>query len=119
MKSIILLITLTISTTSFATSWCYDDAQFAANDTMEALELCSSDLNLSKFKKLQRRVSSSSINPFYAKRIVKAMKDLAKFFYSDSYDIEDKAIRNCIRTVSRREYQELKKEVMEAMIMCQ
>lgn len=31
---IILLITLTISTPSFATSWCYDDAQFTVKEAM-------------------------------------------------------------------------------------
>jgi len=119
MKSITLLITLTFSASSFATSYCHDEAQFATFDTMEAVELCSKDLKLSKFKKLNRRLASTSFNPLYAKRVVSAMKGLAKFFYSDSYKIEDKSVRNCLRAVSKREYQELKKEVMEAMIMCQ
>jgi hypothetical protein len=119
MKSLIVLLALTITTSSFATSYCHDEAQFATYDTIEAVELCSKDLKLTKFKKLNRRLGKSSFNPLYAKRVVSSMKSIAKFFYSDSYKIEDESVRNCLRAVSRREYKELKKEVMEALIQCQ
>ncbi len=116
MKTLFALIILTISTSSFATSYCYDYAMFATYETIEALEECSKDLNLQRFKQLNKRLTS--YNPMYATRVTKAMRKIATFFYNDVYEIESVEIKSCIRKVGRKEFQKLKLEVMDALIEC-
>lgn len=117
MKTLLIAITFAgISSSAFATSYCFDDAVFAVSNFQEDIEACDAGVNVKNFQKLNRKLIKTFF--FYERTVNRAQRKL----FTDLKNVDTRNMsafeKECLDEAILKHEIKVREKVKRAIELC-